>query len=161
LVEATGGKAKIVATDIDGYRLQKVRENIKRLRLSKCLTTVEYGTLDNVLGRGGFDCVLVDAPCSNTGVLARRAEVRHRIKQTVIKELAGVQIELLSKAAGFLKPRGVICYSTCSIQAEENRLLINRFLQNNPGFMLKADKLIMPSAEPPDHDGSYVAVINR
>jgi 16S rRNA (cytosine967-C5)-methyltransferase len=161
LAEATVGKAKVIATDIDIGRLQKVRENINRLDLSDCVIAVDYDALDDYLGRGGFDCVLVDAPCSNTGVLARRAEVRHRIKQSTIGELAGVQIELLSKAALLLKPGGVICYSTCSIQAEENRLLVERFLQNNPGFELKEEKQILPCAGPADHDGSYAAVISR
>ena len=103
--------------------------------------------------------MLVDAPCSNTGVLARRPEVRHRITQGTFGEMAGVQIELLSKAAMLLKPSGVICYSTCSIQPEENRLLVKRFLENNRWFNLKDEKLILPSAGDFDHDGSYTAVL--
>jgi 16S rRNA (cytosine967-C5)-methyltransferase len=160
LAEATEGKAKIIATDIDISRLRKVRENIKRLGLSDCVTVINDQSLDKVFRQsGGFDCVLVDAPCSNTGVLARRPEVRHRIKEGTIDEMAGVQIELLSRAAMLLKSSGVICYSTCSLEPEENRLLIKSFLVNNPEFELKAEKLILPSAGEFDHDGSYAAVL--
>lgn len=98
-------------------------------------------------------------PCSNSGVLARRPEVRHRITQGTISEMAVVQIELLLKAAGMLKPAGLICYSTCSIQAVENQILVTRFLENNQRFNLKAEKLILPSAGDFDHDGSYTAVL--
>jgi 16S rRNA (cytosine967-C5)-methyltransferase len=161
LAEMTGGKAKIIATDIDNARLQMVRENINRLRLSDCVMTIEYPVLDGFFKEGGFDCVLVDAPCSNTGVLARRPEVRHRITQNAINERADIQNELLSKAAKLLKPNGVICYSTCSIQPEENGLLAKRFLREHTGFKLKADKLVLPSAGPPDHDGSYAAILEK
>jgi len=102
---------------------------------------------------------MLDVPCSNTGVLARRIEVRYRIKPQAIKELTKTQSELLYTAAQMLKPHGKICYSTCSIQKDENRGLINDFLQKNQDFELKSEKLILPSAGGSDHDGGYVAII--
>ncbi len=158
LAEATGGRAKIVATDIDSDRLKKVKENIARLGLSGSITTVEYNDVEK---QDSFDCVLVDAPCSNTGVLARRPEVRHRITKDDVKKLAQTQMSLLSKAAGMLKPKGVICYSTCSIQPEENGLLVRGFMKENPGFKIESENLILPYADEFDRDGSYVAVIVR
>ena len=133
LAEATGGHAKIVATDIDASRLKMVGENITRLGLAECVTTIEYNDVEK---QGGFDCVLVDAPCSNTGVLARRPEVRHRITKSDVKKLAKTQMMLLSKAAGMLKPKGIICYSTCSIQPEEDGLLVADLLRKTPGSKL-------------------------
>lgn len=160
LAEQTGGKAKIVATDIDGKRLEMVKENVSRLGLAGSITVIEYHTLGEYFkNQGGFDCVLVDAPCSNTGVLARRPEVRHRITQSDIEKLAKVQADLLCKAALMLKPQGVICYSTCSIQPEENGLLVKRFLEWHAGCKLKTEKLTLPSAEGFDHDGGFSAVI--
>jgi 16S rRNA (cytosine967-C5)-methyltransferase len=156
--EATGGRAKIVATDIDSGRLKKVKENIARLGLAGCITTVKYNDVEK---QGGFDCVLVDAPCSNTGVLARRPEVRHRVTKSDVKKLAKTQMILLSKAAGMLKPKGIICYSTCSIQPEEDGLLVRGFIKENPGFELESERLILPSAEMFDRDGSYTAIIAR
>ena len=158
LAEATGGRAKIVATDIDSGRLKKVKENIARLGLSGCVTTIEYNDVEK---QGGFGCLLVDAPCSNTGVLARRPEVRHRITKSDVKKLAKTQMMLLSKAAVMLKPKGIICYSTCSIQPEEDGLLVRRFIEENPSFKLESENLILPSADEFDRDGSYSAVIIR
>jgi 16S rRNA (cytosine967-C5)-methyltransferase len=158
LAEATGGKAKITATDIDTGRLEMVKENIARLGLSDSITTVEFVAVEK---QGGFDCLLVDAPCSNTGVLARRPEVRHRITKGDVEKLAKTQMMLLSKAAGMLKSRGIICYSTCSIQPEEDGLLVRGFIKENPQFKLESEKLILPSAEMFDRDGSYTAIIAR
>ena len=143
LAEATGDLAKILATDIDKERLKKVRENTTRLGI-KSVEVVSYEKLPN----SKFDCVLLDVPCSNTGVLAKRIEVRYRIKPQTIKELTKIQSELLNNAAAILKPHGKICYSTCSIQKEENSNLIRDFLQKNRNFALKSEKLNLPSAIP-------------
>ncbi|MFH1371346.1 MAG: transcription antitermination factor NusB [Planctomycetota bacterium] len=162
LAQTAGGTAKIVATDIDSSRLEKVKQNVARIGLSHCVTIIEYNALDDFVKRfDGFDCVLVDAPCSNTGVLARRPEVRHRITLDSIVKLTRVQGDLLSKAAELLKPGGVLCYSTCSIQPQENSVLIKGFLQDNSGFALKEEKLVLPSAEGFDHDGGYMAVLAK
>ena len=154
LAESTGDSAKIIATDIDAERLKKVRENTNRLGI-KSVDIVPYEELPN----SKFDCVLLDVPCSNTGVLARRIEVRYRIKPQVIKELTKTQSELLNTAAQMLKPHGLICYSTCSVQKDENSDLIRDFLQKNQSFELKSEKLILPSAEGFDHDGGYTAIL--
>jgi 16S rRNA (cytosine967-C5)-methyltransferase len=156
LAEATGGNAKITATDIDANRLRMVGENIARLGLAGCVTTIEYNDVEK---QDGFDCVLIDAPCSNTGVLARRPEARHRITKSDVVNLAKTQMSLLSKAAGLLKPKGIICYSTCSIQPEEDGLLVRGFIKKNPRFRIESENLILPSADKFDHDGSYCAVI--
>jgi 16S rRNA (cytosine967-C5)-methyltransferase len=156
LAEATGGCAKIVATDIDASRLKMVSENITRLGLAGCVSTIGYNDVEK---QGGFDCVLLDAPCSNTGVLARRPEVRHRITKNDVKKLAETQMSLLSKAAGMLKPKGIICYSTCTIQPEEDGLLVRGFIKENPRFKIESEKPILPSAEFFDHDGGFTAII--
>jgi 16S rRNA (cytosine967-C5)-methyltransferase len=155
LAEATGGKAKIFATDIDANRLKMVGENVARIGLAGCVTTIEYNDVE----QGGFDCILIDAPCSNTGVMARRPEVRHRITKDDIKKLAETQMSLLSKAASMLKPKGVICYSTCSIQPKEDGLLVRGFIKKNHIFKIESENLILPSADKFDHDGSYAAIM--
>jgi 16S rRNA (cytosine967-C5)-methyltransferase len=159
LVEATGGRAKIVATDIAPARLEMLRDGMCRLGLSKSVTVVEFEELQTV--SGGFDCVLLDVPCSNTGVLARRPEVRYRLTESAVKGLADTQLSLLRRAKELVKPGGVICYSTCSIQPDENGFLIRRFLADNDDSELKLEKLTLPSAEGFDHDGGYVAIIAK
>ena len=161
LAELTDDKTKIIATDIDGQRLEKVKENTTRLGL-KSVRVIAYKTLQRVAAKiGPFDAVLLDVPCSNTGVLAKRIEVRYRIKPRVIAELTKTQCGLLKFAATMIKPQGKICYSTCSIQKEENGELIKNFLRKNKGFKLESENLTLPSVERFDYDGGYVAVITR
>ena len=159
LAEWTGDSAKIIATDIDSERLKKVKENTARLRLNS-ISVVAYEELAKKAAETGpFDAVLLDVPCSNTGVLAKRPEARYRIKPKAIKELTKVQNSLLAAAATMISPQGKICYSTCSIQTSENGQLVRQFLLENQNFELESEKLTLPSAEDFDHDGGYVAII--
>jgi 16S rRNA (cytosine967-C5)-methyltransferase len=156
LAEATGDSAKIVATDIDNRRLDMVKENIARLNISS-VDIVPYEQFLN----SEFDCVLLDVPCSNTGVLAKRIEARYRINPKTIKELARIQNKLLGTTSDLVKPAGKICYSTCSIQKAENSELIENFLEQNQNFTLESEQLTLPSAEGFDHDGGYTAILAK
>jgi len=159
LAELTGDKAKIIATDIDSERLEKVRENTARLELNS-VSVVTYEELGRKVAEvGPFDAVLLDVPCSNTGVLAKRIEARYRIKPKAKQELTKIQSKLAETAAKMIKPQGRICYSTCSIEADENTNLVRQFLQKNPNLKLKSERLTLPSAQGFDHDGGYVAII--
>jgi len=157
LAEAAGDLAKIIATDIDSQRLQMVKENLARLGINN-VNIVPYEEILN----SKFDCVLLDVPCSNTGVLAKRIETRYRLNPKAIKKMTKTQAELLAKAATITKPRGKICYSTCSIQKVENSELVKDFLRKNRDWQLQCEQLWLPSANEFDRDGGYVAImVNR
>jgi 16S rRNA (cytosine967-C5)-methyltransferase len=195
LAELTNDSAKIIATDIDSDRLERVKENTARLGINS-VRIVAYeelmanrkwqlanreGQIENGDKRfaisdkrwGCFDAVLLDVPCSNTGVLAKRIEARYRITPKAKQKLIKIQSELLETAVAMTKPEGKICYSTCSIEAGENNELVRRFLQKNHNFELITERLILPSAVPHqlggslssigagDHDGGYVAIITK
>jgi 16S rRNA (cytosine967-C5)-methyltransferase len=171
LAEATHDLVRILATDINPERLDRVRENIARLGLTS-VTIIPYAQLEE--GQGpptrqiafgnppaeSFDAILLDAPCSNTGVLARRVEARYRLRRKALQEIAATQKALLAKAAHLVKPGGRICYSTCSIQRQENQD-VREFLTQNSRFELVCEELTLPSAESFDHDGAYVALLRR
>ncbi len=158
LAEATRDSARILATDINPERLDRVRENIARLGLTSVMV-IPYAQLERGQAES-FDAILLDAPCSNTGVLARRVEARLRLRRKAVQEIAATQKALLAKAAGLVKPGGRICYSTCSIQRQENQD-VREFLTQNSRFELAREELLLPSAEPFDHDGAYVALLTR
>jgi len=164
IAEITNDKAEIVATDADSSRLDKVKENIARLGITS-VNIVPYEELFSSkfeILNSKFDCVLLDVPCSNTGVLSKRIEARYRLKKKAIKELAKAQGELLKLAATMIKPKGKICYSTCSIQKAENSELVKDFLRKNCDWQLQCEQLWLPSANQFDRDGGYVAVmVNR
>jgi len=159
LAELTAEAAEIVATDIDSKRLKMVEENITRLGISS-VKVVPWAELDGEVKHNGlFDCVVLDVPCSNSGVLSRRPEVRHRINKGLIEKLAAIQYQLLHKAAQLLHAGGKICYSTCSIQRTENNDMIARFIAERP-FAVEIEQLMLPSAET-DRDGGYVALLSN
>ncbi|MHC4438985.1 MAG: RsmB/NOP family class I SAM-dependent RNA methyltransferase [Planctomycetota bacterium] len=177
LAEVTCDSARIVATDIDNKRLEMVRENVIRLGMNH-IDVVPYEELPGISDfrlpnadfqianrksqiANSFDCVLLDVPCSNTGVLAKRVEARYRISPQAIKKLLRIQAGLLETAAGLVKPAGLICYSTCSIQKKENSNIIENFLEKNKNFTLEKEQLTLPSAENFDHDGGYCAVLKH
>lgn len=158
LAELTADKAKIIATDIDGHRLEKVQENVDRLNINS-VKIVSYEKLEDFVAQSGpFNCVLLDVPCSNTAVLSKRPEVRYRIKPEAIIELAKIQNRLLTKATALIKQHGVIIYSTCSTEKSENTELVGKFLKKS-NYELEYEKLVLPSTQGLGCDGSYAAVI--
>jgi 16S rRNA (cytosine967-C5)-methyltransferase len=101
----------------------------------------------------------VDAPCSNTGVLRRRVELRWRLRPEEIERLRGVQLELLRQAAPLLKAGGVLIYSTCSLEPEENQEVVTQFLAEHAGFIRERERELWPFREAVD--GAYVARLRR
>jgi 16S rRNA (cytosine967-C5)-methyltransferase len=158
IAELMNDKGTIFATDTDERRLGKVEENCTRLGIES-VRTFSFAKSADVLKDVQCDAVLLDVPCSNTGVLARRPEVRFRIKPKDVEELAQVQLQLLKQAATLVKSGGKICYSTCSIQKQENNDVLQQFLAENKGFVFSGEQLSLPWADDIDCDGGYVAII--
>ena len=155
LAEIASDKATIVATDIDPERLLVVTKNAKRLKLQSIIVT-KYGELKNY---APFDRILVDVPCSNIGVLAKRPEARHRLQKDIAAKLAQTQRQILETALELIRPEGTICYSTCSIAPEENSLLVMDFAAQHHNVKVVQQELTLPSAAVPDCDGGYFAVL--
>ena len=159
LAQRVNNQALIVACDASAPRQQRLRENCARLGV----TCVEPVTLDALpqlaVGQLPYDRVLVDAPCSNTGVMRRRVELRWRVTLSEIQRLQGTQVKLLRLAAPHVKPGGLLEYSTCSLEPEENREMVNRFLADHPGFALELERELVPFRD--GVDGAYVACLRR
>jgi 16S rRNA (cytosine967-C5)-methyltransferase len=115
-------RGQIIAADSSNVRLGKVTENCRRLGIT-IVATVACANGRCLRGRQ-FDRVLVDAPCSNTGVLRRRVDLRWRLRSEELRRLAEVQKKLLATAATLVKPGGVLVYSTCSLEPEENEQVV-------------------------------------
>jgi 16S rRNA (cytosine967-C5)-methyltransferase len=148
LAELLGGKGVVVAVDLPD-RIGLVAESAKRLGLANVECVAGDGA--TIAFREAFDAVLVDAPCSNTGVLARRPDVRWRLKEKDIAGAAAIQRRLLANAARLLKPGGRLVYSTCSLEPEENAL--------DPAlWSVQKEELTLPTDR---HSGGYQALAKR
>lgn len=154
LAEDVGAKGHVYAFDTDVPRRRHIVENLERLKLADRATVLEnLDTLQPV------DRVLVDVPCSNTGVLSRRVEVRRRLRVSTFEDLAVIQRSLLSQALGLCKPGGTVTYSTCSIDAAENREVVDAVVAAHPEWEVVTDRLTVP--EPLGCDGGYVATLRH
>ncbi|MFG0318829.1 MAG: RsmB/NOP family class I SAM-dependent RNA methyltransferase, partial [Planctomycetota bacterium JB042] len=159
LAELASGEAEVVAADRDLRRLERVKENVARLGLSSVVPVVwdplgEERPPEEV--RGTFDAVLLDVPCSNTGVLARRPEARWRVSVDAIRELADQGRRLLHEAVKSVRPGGKLVFSTCSLEEEENRDAVKRALVGNPKLTLVRQEETLPSPNGPD--GGFFAL---
>jgi 16S rRNA (cytosine967-C5)-methyltransferase len=157
-----GNVGEVVAVDVNEEKLARIRENCQRLGLSivKPMLAEQVGSLEE----GSFDLVLVDVPCSNTGVLARRPEARWRFEAKAQRALTADQRRLLVLGANFTRPGGVCAYSTCSLQDDENQLLVKEALRNLSSFRVVHEHRIMPAgADDPTRwrDGGFLAVLRR
>ncbi len=157
LAELMRNEGRIVATDVSDERLVRIGENCDRLGVS-IVETRRIGDGGSNLPDGPFDAVLVDVPCSNTGVLARRPEARWRIASADIDELAAVQRRLLRAACERVRPGGRVVYSTCSMEPEENERLVRSVLRHAADVRFVEERRHVPGRPA---DGGYQALLER
>jgi len=150
-------EGRLLAHDPVPARMKLLKENCERLGV-ECVTLMPSEMLGSV-GPGSMDRVLVDAPCSNTGVMRRRVDLRWRIRPEEVERLKSTQLALLAQAAALVKAGGVLVYSTCSLEPEENGLLVRHFLSTNPWFRLERERELLPFED--RVDGTYVARLEK
>jgi 16S rRNA (cytosine967-C5)-methyltransferase len=144
----------VTACEVNPKRRRKLEENLKRLRLEAKI----IGDL-HAVEAGSFMKVLVDAPCSNTGVLRRRPDARWNWSMEKLAELVKLQAVILDVAALAVAPGGVLVYSTCSNEPEENELQIEAFLKAHPEFRLEKKKESVPCLS--GMDGAFACSLIR
>jgi len=150
-------KGTLVAADSAPERLEVLAENCRRLGV-ECAQLTPAAALDPQ-SAPPFDRVLLDAPCSNTGVLRRRVDLRWRLTPGELARLAGEQLELLRRVVPFVRPGGVLVYSTCSLEPEENAGVVEAFLREHPAFRLDEAGDVLPMRD--GFDGAYAARLVR
>lgn len=155
MAQRAGDSAVIIASDRSAKRLNTVL----KMKASHHLTSIKSLVLDAAqplpFENSVFDRILVDAPCSGTGTLRRNPEIRWRISETDIAELAAQQKLFLKHAARVLKPGGQLVYSTCSVEPDENETVIKAFQQDHREFTLQKTLRLWPHHE--GTDGFFIA----
>ncbi len=159
LIAAAMGSAEgLVCTDSNEKRLPRLEENLARLHAGKASVAVhDWSQPAPAEWHASFDGILLDVPCSNTGVIRRRVDVRWRLQAPDIDKIAITQRKILENAFTCLKPGGRIVYSTCSIEHTENLALVEAFLADHPELELRATRDALPFRD--QIDGAFAARI--
>ena len=137
LAELMNNTGEIIACDKSQGKIKLIQENAKRLGVKNIETRVNDARVLNKDFIDKFDYVLVDAPCSGTGLYRKKPDIKWNKDLEDIKSLAEIQLEILDKAKDYVKDGGELLYSTCSLSKIENEDVVNKFLENNKNFKIK------------------------
>jgi len=159
--------ATLTAADVGEKRLIVLRENLQRMGRERVrILNADISdpdstrrTLESAGAPDRFDAILLDVPCTNTGVIRRRPDVRWRFSEKRLRHACASQRAILTGAASLLANGGRIVYSTCSLEPEENLGQVEEWLTDNPGFELVESHFVFPPEA--GTDGAFAALIRR
>ena len=159
LLEHTDGLAELVAVDIDARRVERIQENLTRLKRTAQVLVADVRQPDSFWDGKPFDRILLDAPCSSTGVIRRHPDIKLLRRTDDIEALATAQLEILRAAFGMLAPGGRLLYSTCSVLPDENQQVVDQFLGTEPKARAAAlpGGILPPEALVPGNEGARAA----
>lgn len=164
--------AELIALEIDGQRCQRISENLNRLGLKAHVLVADAATPTDWWDGELFDAILLDAPCSASGIVRRHPDIRWLRRESDIAQLATIQRELLQKLWALVKPGGRLLYCTCSLFQDEGAWQVQTFLAHNtdarllpsPGHLLPqigAKTGDLPDNRQGDHDAFYYALLEK
>jgi 16S rRNA (cytosine967-C5)-methyltransferase len=163
IAELMAGSGELWAVDRSAARLERLERNASRLGLTG-IHTLSADAADLVTLQpdwiGHFDRILVDAPCSGLGTLARHADARWRLQPETIEELAILQLTLLQSLLPLLAPGGRLVYATCTVHPRENSETVARLLNRVPRLKRRSEQLWWPGEGGDPGDGFYAAVLD-
>jgi 16S rRNA (cytosine967-C5)-methyltransferase len=165
ILERCGGELDLTALDNDAARLERVRDNLTRLGYTAQLIAADLAA-DGWWDGRPFDRILLDAPCSGTGVIRRHPDIKLLRRPDDTTGFAATQLQLLERCAALLKDGGRLVYATCSVLPQENRELVGDFLRRNRGFRrMQEDIQLLPRPRAAGAaqltDGFYYACLIR
>jgi len=165
LAQQMQGKGLLAVVDLPGPRQERLRQNLQaiaqrfpELELKRIEADLLKPDWADALGQP-YDAVLIDVPCSNTGVIRRKPDVRIRIGEGTLAELSALQLQLLQQAAAMVKAGGRLVYSTCSLEPEENEQVVERFLADSKVFEQIAVTVSLPFRD--GHDGGAAFLLTK
>jgi 16S rRNA (cytosine967-C5)-methyltransferase len=164
LCAAPGGKTlqlaaagfAVAAIDVSNARIKRLRENLFRTRLKAeviAADVLKWAPAEPA------DALLIDAPCSATGIFRRHPDVLHRVHPAIVEEMALLQARLFARTADWVKPGGSLVFATCSLEPQEGEAQLTRFLADRPDYVIDApDAALLPPGVPVHADG-YVRTL--
>jgi 16S rRNA (cytosine967-C5)-methyltransferase len=170
ILENEPALVEVVAIDESAERLPRIEENLERLDLTATLQQADAADTEHWWDGTVFDRILLDVPCSATGVIRRHPDIKLLRRESDIVPLAGIQLGLLEAMWNILAPGGRLVYATCSVFPQENHRIIQRFMKQQTqaklveldvewGRDMTAGRQLLP--DPDNHDGFFYAVLER
>ena len=167
---AMADQGEIVSCDLHENKLKRIADGMERLGITCVKTRSADGRSRKPEWEKAFDTVLVDAPCSGLGIIRKKPDTRYK-KADDLFALPVIQAEILDNASAYVRPGGVLIYSTCTVLPEENELQVTAFLAEHPEFSLEPFSLPQPAGETDgqltlwpqrhDTDGFYICRMRR
>jgi 16S rRNA (cytosine967-C5)-methyltransferase len=160
----------VEAVELDNRRAERIQQNLQRLKLS-CTVTLGDASSDSWWDGQSYDRILIDAPCSATGVIRRHPDIKYLRRNEDLKRLADTQLSILQNCWKMLSPGGKLLYATCSVFPQENERLLARFIKAQPdevlhqpidanwGHARPLGRQLFPQQD--GHDGFYYAVLEK
>ena len=163
---------EVIALDVDAQRCERITQTLDRLQLKATVLTADAAQVATWWDGQLFDAVLLDAPCSASGIVRRHPDIRWLRRETDIAQLALIQARLLKALWPVVKPGGRLLYCTCSVFKAEGQAQIQTFLARNteatllasPGHLMPfngAKEDLVPDNSPSEHDGFYYALLEK
>lgn len=129
--------SKVISCDKYDHKLELIRDNAKKLGINNIEIRNQDATVDNQVYREKFDIVVCDVPCSGIGVIKNKPEIKYKINDAHIEDIAKLQLKILNTSKNYVKENGILIYSTCTIDKRENEYNIEKFLKENNNFSLE------------------------
>jgi 16S rRNA (cytosine967-C5)-methyltransferase len=177
IAEKMDNTGEVISVDLHQHKVRLINDNAKRLGLENIKTSVsDSRQIQEKFNKESFDRILLDAPCSGLGVMRRKPDMKYTKTEKDIERLSTIQQDLLMSVSPLLKKDGILVYSTCTVDKEENEYTVKKFLENNPEFEGDLSfKNRMPEAIQPlitsfdlqifphdlGSDGFYIAVLRK
>lgn len=165
---APGGKtayfaekgAKVRSRDISEDKLELIRENVERLKIDdRVICERKDALVRDINSIGVYDIVLCDVPCSGLGVMGRKNDIKYRVSPQDLVALSKMGLKMLNVSSEYVKHGGILSYSTCTINPEENERNVERFLKDNKEYEKLEERLFLQGRD--DTDGFYYCIMKR
>lgn len=165
---APGGKAlhcgeiasdgHVLARDLTEAKVALIRDNISRTKAGNVTAEQWDATTYDETSKERFDVVIADLPCSGLGIIRKKPDIKYNQTEESLAELVSLQQQILDTVCSYVKPGGKLCYSTCTINRDENDNQIENFLRSHSEFTIIDSEQLLPDS---NHDGFYICVMQK